>query len=122
MNPAGSYSLASVNGRDVPAVWHEVTASNGDVVRSVWVDGKLQFCPEGCYHLSLESALFVDGRPDPMGRISTRGRWIRTGDGSIELHGDNGAQGRWQASEDLTVLVAKSRDRDARTIFVFLKD
>ena len=122
MSPAGTYSLASVNGQDVPAVWHQVEASNGDLVQSVWLEGKVTFCAEGCYHLSLESALFVGGRPDPLGQISTRGRWIKAGDGSIELHSDQGAQGKWQASEDLSVLVAKSRQPDARTIFVFVKD
>ena len=122
MSPAGTYKLASVNGRDVPTVWHEVEASNGDLVQSVWIEGEMTFCPEGSYHLSLESALLVGGKPDPMGRISTRGRWIRAGDGSIELHSDQGAQGKWQASQDLSVLVAKSKQADARTIFVFVRD
>ena len=121
MSPAGTYTLASVNGQDVPAVWHEVEASNGDLVQSVWVDGKMTFSDEGDYHLSLESALFVAGKRDPIGCISTRGRWLRSGDGSIELHSEQGARGKWQASEDLTVLVARSRQSDARTIFVFVK-
>lgn len=122
MSPAGSYKLSSVNGLDLPAVWRQVETSNGDLVQSVWVDGKMTFSEDGDYHLSLESALCVSGRPDPLGPVSTRGRWLRAGDGSIELHSDQGARGKWQASQDLTVLVAKSRQSDARTIFVFVKD
>lgn len=122
MSPAGSYSLASVNGRDVPAVWREVEGPDGLTIRSFWLDGRVEFTPAGRYQLTLESALTVGSRTDDLGEIATRGRWARTSDDSIELHSDEGAVGCWQASADLSVLVARSKGEGSRTIFVFLKD
>ena len=122
MNPAGSYRLASVNGRDIPAVWHEVTSSSGEVIHSVWVDGRVTFHPEGAFQITLQGALLVDGRTDPLGSIATCGEWHPAGEGAIALRSDQGAEGHWEASSDLSVLVARSKDRSARTIFVFHKD
>ena len=122
MSPEGSYTLASVNGRDVPAVWREVEGPDGLTIRSFWLDGRVEFSPAGRYQLTLESALSVGCRTDDLGAIATQGRWARTSDDAIELHSDEGAIGRWQASSDLSVLVAKSKGEGARTIFVFLKD
>ena len=107
MNPAGSYTLASVNGRDVPAVWNDITAFNGDRIRSLWVGGQVVFCPAGCYKMTLESALVVGDRTDPLGQVATEGR----------------LDSRWQVSSDQSVLVAKAHHTPGeRTVFVFLRD
>jgi hypothetical protein len=122
MSTTGSYTLASVNGRDVPAVWREVEGPDGQMIRSFWVDGRVELSSEGRYQLTLESALSVGGRTDDLGSIATRGRWHRTGSDGIAIYSDAGGEGRWQASSDLSVLVARSKEPGSRTIFVFLKD
>jgi hypothetical protein len=121
MNPIGSYTLASVNGRDVPALWEEIAAGNGDRIRTLWVAGRAVFRPDGLYCLTIEGSVAVGERTQALPAFAAEGTWRTTGDGHVELHSLRGPTSRWQASSDSTVLVARSRRR-SRSTFVFLRD
>jgi hypothetical protein len=127
MSAICSYSLASVNGQDLPAVWRQVEAPNGDRIRSVWTGGRLLLDAAGRYSVSLSGELQVGGRTDRLHLLETDGSWCEAGPGDLELRSRRGGTSRWQASSDGTVLVGRALHRRAagpgsRTTFVFLRD
>ena len=121
MNPVGSYSLASVNGRDLPAVWDEIAAQNGDRIRALWTAGRAVFLPNGLYTLTVQGSLAVGERTEAFPPFATEGTWRTTPDGLLEMHSVRGCTGRLQVSSDSSVLVARSKRR-RRSTFVFLRE
>ena len=121
MDLIGTYTLASVNGRDLPAVWDEIEAGNGQRIRTTWQSGRAVFRKAGFYALAIEGAVAIDEESYPLQALAVEGTWRTMGNGLVELHSARGMTSRWQVSTDRSVLVCRYR-KGQRITFVFQRD
>ncbi len=123
--PAGSYALATVAGKTLPALWQETELVGGAWLRAWWVSGKASFCPDQTYHIAL--TLRATG-PGVLGQpvvVTMTGTWRRLRDGRLEVRPVQGGQVVWRFAGDTLAVRARMTSSVGRgaeqATFVFLR-
>lgn len=120
------YSLASVGGRPLPALWQETELAGGGSLRAWWVSGEASFCNDNTYHIAL--TLRTTG-PGVLGQpvvVTMTGTWEHTGrDGRIVVRPSRGGQVHWQLRGDTLAVRARVTSSPAGSLapsqFVFVR-
>jgi hypothetical protein len=120
------YSLATVGGQPLPALWQETELVGGGNLRAWWVSGEASFCNDKTYHIAL--TLRTTG-PGVLGQpvvVTMTGTWEKTGrDGRLVVRPARGGQVHWQLRGDTLAVRARVTASPTGTIapsqFVFVR-
>ena len=82
--PLSQYTLATVGGRTLPALWQETELMGGGSLRAWWVSGEASFCPDKTYQIALTMRTTGPGVLGQPVVVTMTGTWEATGrDGRV---------------------------------------
>ena len=106
--PLSQYTLATVGGRTLPALWQETELLGGESLRAWWVSGQASFCPDKTYHIALTMRSTGPGVLGQPVVVTMTGTWETTGrDGRITIRPSRGGQVNWRIRGDTLALRAR---------------
>jgi len=120
------YTLASVGGRNLPALWQETELVGGGSLRAFWVAGQASFCTDKTYHIALTMRTTGPGVLGQPVVVTMTGTWEKSGrDGRIVVRPSRGGQVHWQLRGDTLAVRARVTSSPAGSLapsqFVFVR-
>jgi len=127
-SPVGTFTLATVNGTQVPMVWDQMELwSGGPVLRAYWNGGSIRFRADSTYTISYRHSITGPNLPGGVQEDSATGTWRLVAGAQIALHQSGGGVQLWQTT-DLIYSVTRTASVPAldggseQVVFVFVRD
>ena len=120
------YSLATVGGRTLPALWQETELMGGGSLRAWWVSGEASFCQDKTYYIALTMRTTGPGVLGQPVVVTMTGTWESAGrDGRIVVRPSRGGQVHWRIRGDTLAVRARVTASPSGTLspsqFVFVR-
>jgi hypothetical protein len=127
-SPVGRFSLATVNGEQVPMLWDEMELwSGGPKLQAYWNGGSIEFRSDSTYSVEYRHSLTGPNLPGNVQQDTDAGTWRLAAGATIELHQPDGGVQYWQTT-DLIYSVTRTTTVPAldggteQVTFVFVRD
>lgn len=105
-SPVGTFTLATVNGTNVPMLWHEIDVGVG-VIRSYWTGGKLVVKSDSTFTVSYSHKLTGPGLAGDVKTDNVSGTWRLQPGGKLEMT-TAGGKVIWQTNEQIYTITVNT--------------
>jgi len=89
-SPVGEFTLATVNGEDVPMLWDQMELAGGGTLKAYWNGGSVQFRADSTFTISYRHTLTGPRLPGNVQEDKYEGTWRLASGARIELLRKNG--------------------------------
>ncbi len=127
-SPVGTFTLATVNGIDVPMLWDEMELwSGGPTLRAYWNGGSIRFRADSTYTVEYRHSLTGPDLPGNVQKDTYSGTWRLATGARIELRPSGGGVQYLQTTDLIYSVTATSTvptldGGQEQIIFVFVRD
>jgi hypothetical protein len=125
-SPVGEFTLATVNGENVPMLWDQMDLAGGGTLKAYWNGGSIQFRADSSFALSYRHTLTGPRLPGTVQEDKYEGTWRLASGARIELRRKSGGVMFLQTSDPIysvtqTSSVPSLDGGTEQVVFVFVR-